>query len=155
MEPIAGVPSAVLGRTMASMRRHLLLLSFALSSACRMQPPGEEEAPPAAKKGAEAVIVSAKFDFDGCPAAQPFRVEVKNGSDQPVKRLEYRLSLMARDTSDDLMSPSDAERVWNTAVAPNATASECQSVPAMKTTEAIPAEKMPTVRAERKKVYFR
>ena len=138
--------------------RLVLGFSLALLAACRMQPPGED-APSTGSagsaKGADSVTVDAKFDFAGCPPSQPFRVTITNGSNKPVKRVEYRLSLIARDKPDDLISPGDAQRFWTTEIAPNATATECQSVPDMKTNEAIPAAKMPTVKAERRKVEFR
>jgi hypothetical protein len=135
--------------------RFVLGFSFGLLAACRMGPAGEEAPASGSTKGAEAVTVDAKFDFSGCPASQPFRVTVTNGSNKPVKRVAYRLSLIARDKPDDLISPGDADRFWTTEIAPNATVSECQSVPSMKTDEAIPADKMPTVKAERRKVEFR
>jgi hypothetical protein len=135
--------------------RLVLGFFFGLLAACRMQPPGEDAPSTGSAKGAESVTVDAKFDFSGCPPSQPFRVTIKNGTSKPVKRVEYRLALIARDKPDDMISPGDAQRFWTTEIAPNATGSECQSVPEMKTNDAIPADKMPTVKAERRNVEFR
>jgi ABC-type Fe3+-hydroxamate transport system substrate-binding protein len=135
--------------------RLVLGLFFGLLAACRMQPAGEDPPSSGSAKGAESVTVTAKFDFGGCPDSQPFRVAVTNGTDKRLKSVSYRLSLIAVDKPDDLMSPGDADRVWTKELAPKATDSECQSVPSMKTNDAIPANKMPTVKVERRKVEFR